>query len=164
LVDYTSGRVISRQTSDVDAIYEMLETGFDGLVTAALTLAGTAGILLVLDVKLGLVALACGPFPAWLTNWFRTSSAESYRLTREKVALVIIHFVESMGGIRAVQAFRREPSRTSSAPPRPSEPTTSSPRCRTATTPTWPTRAGGSARVSDSWSPSRARSSPTPPC
>ena len=57
---YTSGRVISRQTSDVDAIYEMLETGFDGLVTAALTLVGTAGLLLFLDVKLGLVALCCG--------------------------------------------------------------------------------------------------------
>ena len=106
--EYTSGRVISRQTSDVDAIYEMLETGFDGLVTAALTLLGTAGILLFLDLKLGLVALLCGPFLAWLTNWFRTSSAASYRVTREKVALVIIHFVESMGGIRAVQAFRRE--------------------------------------------------------
>ena len=107
--DYTSGRVISRQTSDVDAIYEMLETGFDGLVTAALTLVGTAGLLLFLDVKLGLVALLCGPFLAWLTNWFRKSSAKSYRVTREKVALVIVHFVESMGGIRAVQAFRREP-------------------------------------------------------
>lgn len=107
--DYTSGRVISRQTSDVDAIYEMLETGFDGLVTAALTLVGTATLLLFLDVKLGLVALLCGPFLAWITNWFRKSSARSYRLTREKVALVIVHFVESMGGIRAVQAFRREP-------------------------------------------------------
>jgi ATP-binding cassette subfamily B protein len=106
---YTSGRVISRQTSDVDAIYEMLETGFDGLVTAALTLVGTAGILLLLDVRLGLVALLCGPFLAWLTNWFRKQSASSYQLTREKVALVIVHFVESMGGIRAVQAFRREP-------------------------------------------------------
>lgn len=106
---YTSGRVISRQTSDVDAIYEMLETGFDGLVTAALTLVGTAGILLLLDVKLGLVALVCGPFLAWLTNWFRKESARSYQVTREKVALVIVHFVESMGGIRAVQAFRREP-------------------------------------------------------
>ncbi|WP_134738342.1 ABC transporter ATP-binding protein [Nocardioides sp. 503] len=106
---YTSGRVISRQTSDVDAIYEMLETGFDGLVTAALTLVGTAGLLLFLDVKLGLVALVCGPFLFWLTNWFRVSSATSYRLTREKVALVIVHFVESMGGIRAVQAFRRGP-------------------------------------------------------
>ena len=107
--DYTSGRVISRQTSDVDAIYEMLETGFDGLVTAALTLVGTAALLLFLDVKLGLVALICGPFLAWLTNWFRKASAKSYRLTREKVALVIVHFVESMSGIRAVQAFRREP-------------------------------------------------------
>ncbi|MEQ7847109.1 ABC transporter ATP-binding protein [Nocardioides kribbensis] len=106
---YTSGRVISRQTSDVDAVYEMLETGFDGLVTAALTLVGTAAVLLFLDVELGLVALLCGPFLALLTNWFRKSSARSYRATREKVALVIVHFVESMGGIRAVQAFRREP-------------------------------------------------------
>jgi ATP-binding cassette subfamily B protein len=106
---YTSGRVISRQTSDVDAIYEMLETGFDGLVTAALTLVGTAGLLLFLDVKLGLVALTCVPFLAWLTLWFRRRSAKSYKVTREKVALVIVHFVESMGGIRAVQAFRREP-------------------------------------------------------
>jgi ATP-binding cassette subfamily B protein len=106
---YTSGRVISRQTSDVDAIYEMLETGFDGLVTAALTLVGTAGLLLFLDVKLGLVALVCGPFLAWITLWFRRESAKSYTVTREKVALVIVHFVESMGGIRAVQAFRREP-------------------------------------------------------
>lgn len=106
--DYTSGRVISRQTSDVDAIYEMLETGFDGLVTAALTLVGTAVLLLVLDVKLGLVALLCFPLLMWLTNWFRKESAKTYRVTREKVALVIVHFVESMGGIRAVQAFRRE--------------------------------------------------------
>lgn len=107
--DYTSGRVISRQTSDVDAIYEMLETGFDGLVSAALTLVGTAGLLLFLDLRLGAVALLCGPFLAWLTLWFRRESASSYRVTREKVALVIVHFVESMGGIRAVQAFRREP-------------------------------------------------------
>jgi ABC-type multidrug transport system fused ATPase/permease subunit len=106
---YTSGRVISRQTSDVDAIYEMLETGFDGLITAALTLVGTAGLLLYLNVKLGLVALLCGPFLGWATNWFRKESAKSYRVTREKVALVIVHFIESMNGIRAVQAFRREP-------------------------------------------------------
>jgi ABC-type multidrug transport system fused ATPase/permease subunit len=106
---YTSGRVISRQTSDIDAIYEMLETGFDGLITAALTLVGTAGLLLFLDLRLGLVALLCGPFLAWVTNWFRKESAKSYRVTREKVALVIVHFVESMNGIRAVQAFRREP-------------------------------------------------------
>ncbi|MFB9312933.1 ABC transporter ATP-binding protein [Nocardioides plantarum] len=107
--DYTSGRVISRQTSDIDAIYEMLESGFDGLVTAALTLVGTAVILMFLDVKLGLVALVCGPFLYLVTAWFRRESARAYRVSREKVALLIVHFVESMGGIRAVQAFRREP-------------------------------------------------------
>ena len=110
--EYTSGRVISRQTSDIDALDEMLETGFDGLVTAVLTLAGTAVLLLVLDVKLALVALLCFPFLVWLTNWFRKASSATYRVTREKVALVIVHFVESMLGIRAVQAFRREPRNT----------------------------------------------------
>jgi ATP-binding cassette, subfamily B, bacterial len=106
--EYTSGRVISRQTSDMDAIYEMLETGFDGLVTAVLTLVGVAVLLLTLNVRLALVALLCVPFLLVLTNWFRKESAKTYRVTREKVALVIVHFVESMLGIRAVQAFRRE--------------------------------------------------------
>jgi ATP-binding cassette subfamily B protein len=106
---YTSGRVISRLTSDVDVIDEMLETGFDGLVTALLTLFGTAILLLTLNVKLGLVALLSFPVLFVLTAWFRRRSALIYRRTREAVALVIVHFVESMTGIRAVQAFRREP-------------------------------------------------------
>ncbi|MBA2698866.1 MAG: ABC transporter ATP-binding protein [Nocardioidaceae bacterium] len=105
---YTSGRVISRQTSDVDAIYELLETGFDGLITAVLTMFGTAVLLLVLDLKLGLVALLCFPLLYLLTRWFRTESAKAYRRTRETVAVVIVHFVETMTGMRAVQAFRRE--------------------------------------------------------
>ncbi|MEJ7741855.1 MAG: ABC transporter ATP-binding protein [Nocardioidaceae bacterium] len=106
--DYTSGRVISRQTSDIDAIYELLETGFDGLITAVLTLFGTAILLLVLDLKLGLVALLCIPFLYLLTRWFRRESAKAYRRTRETVAVVIVHFVETIQGMRAVQAFRRE--------------------------------------------------------
>jgi ABC-type multidrug transport system fused ATPase/permease subunit len=106
---YTSGRVISRLTSDVDVIDEMLETGFDGLVTALLTLFGTAILLLTLDVRLGLISLLSFPVLFVLTAWFRRRSALVYRRTREAVALVIVHFVESMTGIRAVQAFRREP-------------------------------------------------------
>jgi ATP-binding cassette subfamily B protein len=105
---YTSGRVISRQTSDVDAINEMLENGFDGLITALLTLIGTSVLLLTLNVRLGLVALLCFPFLWLLTRWFRRGSAIAYRRTRETVAVVIVHFVETMTGIRAVQAFRRE--------------------------------------------------------
>ncbi|MFC3980218.1 ABC transporter ATP-binding protein [Streptosporangium jomthongense] len=107
--DYTSGRVVSRLTSDIDAIYEMLESGFDGLVTAVLTLTGTAVLLLVLDVRLGLVALLPLPVLLLFTRWFRRQSSIAYRRTRETVALLIVHFVESMAGVRAVQAFRREP-------------------------------------------------------
>ncbi|SDH45828.1 ABC transporter ATP-binding protein [Nonomuraea jiangxiensis] len=106
---YTSGRVISRLTSDVEAIAELLQAGFDGLVTAVLTMIGTAVLLLVLDVHLGLVALVPLPILLLFTRWFRRQSAIVYRRTRETVALVIVHFVESMTGIRAVQAFRREP-------------------------------------------------------
>jgi len=106
---FTSGRVISRLTSDVGVIDEMLANGFDGLVTAALTLVGTSILLLTLDVKLGLLALLSFPALLLLTAWFRKRSAVVYRQTREAVVLVIVHFVESMTGIRAVQAFRREP-------------------------------------------------------
>ena len=106
---YTSGRVIARSTSDIDAIEEMMDSGFDGLVTAMLTMVGTAVLLLVLDLQLGLVALLAFPFLIWLTAWFRTASAVAYRRTRETVAAVIVHFVETMTGIRAVQGFRREP-------------------------------------------------------
>ena len=106
---FTSGRVISRLTSDVGVIDEMLATGFDGLVTALLTLIGTSILLLTLDVKLGLLALLSFPALLLLTIWFRKRSAVVYRQTREAVVLVIVHFVESMTGIRAVQAFRREP-------------------------------------------------------
>ena len=48
-----------------------------------------------------------GPL-ASLTVWFRRESAFAYRRTRETIAQVIVHFVETFGGIRAVQAFRRE--------------------------------------------------------
>ena len=58
---YTSGRVVSRSTNDVDAIQDMLETGFDSLITAVLTLVGTAMLLVVLDVRLGLMCLAAFP-------------------------------------------------------------------------------------------------------
>jgi ABC-type multidrug transport system fused ATPase/permease subunit len=106
---YTSGRVISRLTSDVDAIGELVDGGLDDLVIAALNLVSIAVILLFLDWRMALVALASFPLLLWLSAWFRRNSAVAYRRTRDAVALVIVHFVESLGGIRAVQAFRREP-------------------------------------------------------
>ena len=106
---YTSGRVVSRSTNDIEAIQEMLETGLDTLVTAVLTLFGTAILLLVLDFRLGLVCLAAFPVLAALVWWFSTESAKTYRRVRESAALVIVQFVETMTGIKAVQAYRREP-------------------------------------------------------
>ena len=106
--DYTSGRVISRQTSDIEAISDLFEEGLDSLISAVLTLLLVGTGMLLLDWQLGLVALA-GFIPlTWLTVWFRRESASAYRRTREAIALVIVHFVETFGGIRAVQAFRRE--------------------------------------------------------
>ena len=106
---YTSGRVVSRSTNDVEAIQDMLETGFDSLITAVLTLFGTAILLVVLDVRLGLMCLAAFPALVALVWWFRNESAKTYRKVRESAALVIVQFVETMTGIKAVQAYRREP-------------------------------------------------------
>jgi ATP-binding cassette subfamily B protein len=106
---YTSGRVVARSTNDVEAIQDMLETGFDGLITAALTLLGTAVLLIVLDVRLGLMCLGAFPVLVLLVWWFRTQSSKTYRKVRENAALVIVQFVETMTGIKAVQAYRREP-------------------------------------------------------
>jgi ABC-type multidrug transport system fused ATPase/permease subunit len=106
---YTSGRVIARLTSDMDSISELTDGGIDDLVVAALSVVSVAAILLWLDLPLALVTLASFPFLLWLSRWFALASTKAYRRTREAVALVIVHFVESLGGIRAVQAFRREP-------------------------------------------------------
>ena len=106
---YTSGRVISRQTSDMDSISDLFEEGLDSLIAAILTLLLVGTGMLLLDWQLGLVVLA-GFIPLiWMTAWFRRESASAYRRTREAIALVIVQFVETFGGIRAVQAFRREP-------------------------------------------------------
>jgi ATP-binding cassette subfamily B protein len=106
---YTSGRVISRLTSDLDAINQLLETGLDTLVTAVLSIVSIAIILLVLDPPLGAVTLLAFVPLVFLSRWYQQRSTVAYRRTRAAVALVIVHFVESLRGIRAVQAFRREP-------------------------------------------------------
>ncbi len=105
---YTSGRVISRQTSDIDSLSDLFEDGLDSLVSAVLSLLLVGVGMLLLDWPLALVVLAgFGPLAA-LTLWFRRESAIAYRRSREAIAQVIVHFVETFGGIRAVQAFRRE--------------------------------------------------------
>ena len=105
---FTSGRVISRLTSDVDTLNELLEAGLDGLLTAVFNIVAIAVILLVLDLPLALVAVGA-LIPLYvLYRWFSTRAAVAFRRTRENVATMIVNIVETFNGIRAVQAFRRE--------------------------------------------------------
>ncbi|MGH3832692.1 MAG: ABC transporter ATP-binding protein, partial [Pseudonocardiaceae bacterium] len=105
---YTSGQVISRLTSDLDALQELLDERLTGFVISLLSLVGIGTVLLALNAPLGLVALA-GFIPlGLLTRWYLRRSRHTYRATRTRIARVIVQFVETMNGIRAVQAFRRE--------------------------------------------------------
>jgi ATP-binding cassette, subfamily B, bacterial len=105
---YTSGKVISRQVSDMDALSELFDEGLDSLLNAAFSLVFVGTGMLLLDWPLALAVMA-GFLPLiFLSAWFQRESAVAYRRTRETIALVIVQFVETFNGIRAVQAFRRE--------------------------------------------------------
>ncbi|GAA2132295.1 ABC transporter ATP-binding protein [Kitasatospora kazusensis] len=105
---YTSGRIISRATSDVDALRELLNEGLQELLTVILSVCYIAVLLLVMDWRLGLAALASF-LPMYLViRSFRRRSLRVYRRSRTAVASVIVKFTETMNGIRPVQAFRRE--------------------------------------------------------
>ncbi|NQX12034.1 ABC transporter ATP-binding protein [Microbacteriaceae bacterium VKM Ac-2855] len=106
--NYTSGRIISRQTSDLDSIRELLDSGINQLVQGTLYMLFIAIALVSLDPLSGLV-LAVSLIPLWfLTRWFQKRSQALFRETRTASSRLIVHFVETMTGIRAVQAFRAE--------------------------------------------------------
>jgi ABC-type multidrug transport system fused ATPase/permease subunit len=105
---FTSGRIISRLTSDVDTLTELLDSGLDGLLTAIFNIAAICALLYFLDVPLALIATA-SLIPVWLLyRWFSGRAQVAFRRTRESVATLIVNIVETFNGIRAVQAFRRE--------------------------------------------------------
>ncbi|WP_029146052.1 ABC transporter ATP-binding protein [Microbacterium luticocti] len=105
---YTSGRIISRQTSDLDSIRELLDGGLTQLVQGALYGVFTLIMLFLLDWRSGLVLLAMAIPLAVLMRWFYIESQRGYRRSRVVSAKVIVQFVETMTGIRAVKAFRKE--------------------------------------------------------
>jgi ATP-binding cassette, subfamily B, bacterial len=106
---YTSGKTISRLTSDVEALADLFDEGLDGLLTALFSVLTIGVVLLVLDLPLGLIALLGFPLLFLLGRWFQRNSTIAYRRTRQTIAALIVQFTETMGGMRAVQAFRREP-------------------------------------------------------
>jgi ATP-binding cassette subfamily B protein len=107
---YTSGRIIARQTSDLEALRELLDNGITSLASGMLFMIFTGLSLFLLDWRSGMV-LAVAVIPVFLVvRWFTSRSRILYRESRVASARLIVNFVENMTGMRAVQAFRREES------------------------------------------------------
>lgn len=105
---YTSGRVIARQTSDLDAIKELLDTGGNEMIAGIFFMIFTGAALFILDPQ-SFAILLVSFIPLWfLTRWFQKNTKLRYRQTRVASARLIVKFVETMTGIRAVKAFRKE--------------------------------------------------------
>jgi ATP-binding cassette subfamily B protein len=105
---YTSGRIISRQTSDLDTIRELLGGGLTDLINGVLFGLFTFIALAVFDWQSGVILLIAGIPLAFLMRWFYRRSQEAYRHSRVASAKLIVKFVETMTGIRAGKAFRAE--------------------------------------------------------
>src|SRR3954452_14667350 len=103
-----AGVLISRLTNDVEALNQLVTDGIYTIVSAGLTLIGTAVILMLLDFKLALVTFAVFPILAGMSLWFRINSAGAYKATREKLAGVTAYLQETISGMRIVRAFGQE--------------------------------------------------------
>ena len=105
---YTSGRVIARQTSDLDAIKELLASGGNEAIAGLFYMVFTATALVLLDPS-SFAILVVSWLPLFLlTKWFQVNSKIKFRASRVASAKLIVNFVETMTGIRAVKAFRKE--------------------------------------------------------
>ncbi|MFH0173178.1 ABC transporter ATP-binding protein [Streptomyces cacaoi] len=106
---YTSGRLISRSTTDVESLRELLSEGLQELVTVILSFLYISAMLLWLDLGLGAVAVASFVPLYLLVRIYQRRAGEVFRARSTAIAAVIVKFVETMNGIRPVRAFRREP-------------------------------------------------------
>jgi ATP-binding cassette subfamily B protein len=106
--NYTSGRIIARQTSDLEALRELLDSGVSSLASGVLFMVFTAITVFALDWRSGLLVMAAGLPMFFLARWYQKHSQIVFRESRVVSARLIVHFVETMTGIRAVKAFRKE--------------------------------------------------------
>jgi ATP-binding cassette subfamily B protein len=104
-----AGVIISRLTNDVQALDQLVTDGVVTLFGSSLTLVGTVVILVALDWRLALLTFLVFPVLGIGSLVFRIISADAYRITREKVALITAYLQESLSGIRVVRAFAQEP-------------------------------------------------------
>ncbi|MER5885629.1 ABC transporter ATP-binding protein [Streptomyces sp. NPDC001941] len=105
---YTSGRLISRSTTDVESLRELLSEGLQELIGVVLAFVYISVTLLWLDLGIG--AVAVGSFlPLYLlVRLYRRRAAVAFTARSTAIAAVIVKFAETMNGIRPVRAFRRE--------------------------------------------------------
>ncbi|MEV5311572.1 ABC transporter ATP-binding protein [Streptomyces sp. NPDC052610] len=103
-----TGRIMTRMTTDVDALSTFLQTGLVTAFVSVVTFFGIMVALLVLDVQLALVVFATLPPLIIATFFFRRASVKAYELARERVSGVNADLQETVAGLRIVQAFGRE--------------------------------------------------------
>ena len=106
------GRVMTRMTSDIEALTQLLQTGLVNAIVALLTCIGVGIALALMDWRLALLALLVVPPLAVATAWFRRTSAAAYDDARDKVAVVNADFQESLTDVRVAQAYVREDQNT----------------------------------------------------
>jgi ABC-type multidrug transport system fused ATPase/permease subunit len=103
-----AGWIISRLTSDVDALSDVLNQGLTTLVINSLTFFAAIGGLFLLDWRLGLVALLVVPPGFVVSRWFHRVSHEAASDVRTRIAIVTAQLAESVAGMAVIQAFNRE--------------------------------------------------------
>ncbi|MGB7234764.1 MAG: ABC transporter ATP-binding protein [Rhodococcus sp. (in: high G+C Gram-positive bacteria)] len=103
-----SGRIMTRMTTDVDALSSFIQTGASTAVISLITVLGISAALLWTDFSLGLVALAVVPPLIVATFVFRRISSAAYSESRERISAVNADFQENIAGLRSAQAYRRE--------------------------------------------------------
>ncbi|WP_167336907.1 ABC transporter ATP-binding protein [Rhodococcoides fascians] len=103
-----SGRIMTRMTTDVDALSTFIQTGASTAVVSLVTVVGIATALLITDLPLGLVALAVVPPLIIATVVFKRISSAAYTESRERISAVNADFQENIAGLRSAQAYRRE--------------------------------------------------------
>ncbi|GAA1372348.1 ABC transporter ATP-binding protein [Streptomyces beijiangensis] len=105
---YTSGRLISRSTTDVESLRELLSEGLQELIGVILSVIYICAMLLWLDVGLGAVAVVSFVPLYLLVRLYQRRAGRVFARRSTAIAAVIVKFAETMNGIRPVQAFRRE--------------------------------------------------------
>jgi ATP-binding cassette subfamily B protein len=103
------GRLMTRLTTDVDALNELFTSGFVALLGDVAVLAGIVAVLFALDTTLAAITFAILLPMLWVTNWFRKGARDTYRDVRVKIARVNAFLQEHISGMNVVQLFRHEP-------------------------------------------------------